>query len=56
MNLYKAWREPCYRIVLENLFYFTPGYRPLVYRLLFDVAGVHAFPFRTVSRQSSGVP
>ena len=25
MNLYKAWREPYYRILLENLFYFTPG-------------------------------
>ncbi len=49
MNLYKAWREPYYRILLENLLYFTPAYRPmgsLVYRLLFDLAGVHALPFR----------
>jgi hypothetical protein len=49
MNIYKAWREPYYRILLENFFYFTPGYRPmgaLVYRLLFDLAGAHAFPFR----------
>ena len=49
MNMYKAWREPYHRILLENLFYFTPGYRPmgsLVYRLLFDLAGVHALPYR----------
>jgi hypothetical protein len=49
MNIYKAWREPYPRILLENLFYFTPAYRPmgsLVYRLLFDLAGVHALPFR----------
>jgi hypothetical protein len=49
MNIYKAWREPYYRILVENIFYFTPGYRPmgsLVYRLLFDLAGVHALPFR----------
>jgi len=49
MNIYKAWREPYHRILLENFFYFTPGYRPmgsLVYRLLFDLAGVHAMPFR----------
>src|SRR3981081_4654674 len=39
MNIYKAWREPYYQILLENLFYFTPAYRPmgsLMYRLLFD--------------------
>src|SRR5579872_2783669 len=51
MNIYKAWREPFYRILLENIFYFTPGYRPmgaLVYRVLFDLAGVHALPFRIV--------
>jgi hypothetical protein len=51
MNIYKAWREPYYRILLENLAYFTPAYRPmgsLVYRLLFDLAGVHALPFRIV--------
>src|SRR5947207_710512 len=51
MNIYKAWREPYYRILLENIFYFTPAYRPfgsLVYRLLFDVAGVHALPYRIV--------
>ena len=49
MNIYKAWREPYYRILLENVFYFTSGYRPmgsLVYRLLFDLAGVHAAPYR----------
>lgn len=48
-NIYKAWREPYYRILLENIFYFTPGYRPLgalVYRLLFDLAGAHALPYR----------
>jgi hypothetical protein len=51
MNIYKAWREPHYRILLENLFYFTPAYRPmgsLVYRLLYDLAGVNALPFRIV--------
>src|SRR6266403_4757195 len=51
MNIYKAWREPHPRILLENLFYFTPAYRPmgsLVYRLLYDLAGVHALPFRIV--------
>jgi hypothetical protein len=51
MNIYKAWREPYHRLLLENLFYFTPEYRPmgsLVYHLLYDVAGVHALPFRIV--------
>ncbi len=51
MNIYGAWQKPYYRILLENVFYFTPGYRPmgsLVYRLLFDIAGINAFPFRVV--------
>jgi hypothetical protein len=51
MNMYLAWRKPYSRILLENIFYFTPGYRPmgtLVYRLLFDSAGINAFPYRLV--------
>jgi len=35
MNVYFAWQKPYSRILLENIFYFTPGYRPmgtLVYR------------------------
>lgn len=51
MNLYKAWRTPLHQILLENVMYFTPGYRPmgsLVYRLLFEMAGLHALPYRIV--------
>src|SRR5437016_4550729 len=49
MNLYVAWSRPFSRILFENVFYFTPGYRPmgtLVYRLLFEIAGLNAFPYR----------
>jgi len=29
MNVYFAWQKPYTRILLENIFYFTPGYRPM---------------------------
>jgi len=47
MNLYLAWRKPYSQILLQNIFYFTHGYRPmgaLVYRLLFDIAGDQRIP------------
>ena len=51
VNIYGAWRTPYSRILLEIICYFTPGYRPLgslVYRLLFDAAGLDPLPFRVV--------
>jgi hypothetical protein len=51
MNIDKAWHEPYYQILFENIFYFTSGYRPmgsLVYRLLFDIAGIDPFPYRVL--------
>jgi hypothetical protein len=49
MNMYQSWRLPYGRILLDNLFYFTSAYRPmgaLVYRVIFDLAGTDALPFR----------
>lgn len=50
-NIYLAWRKPYYRILLENVAFFTPAYRPmgtLFYRLLFDIAGLNALPYRII--------
>jgi hypothetical protein len=49
MNIYLAWQKPLLRLAGENVFFFSPGYRPfgnLVYRLLFEMAGFHPLPFR----------
>src|SRR5580704_10760967 len=49
MNTYLAWQKPLLRLAGENLFFFSPGYRPfgnLVYRLLFEMVGFHPLPFR----------
>lgn len=49
MNTYLAWQRPLSRFAVENIAFFSSGYRPLgnlVYRLLFAVAGFHPLPFR----------
>ena len=49
MNLYHACQPPIHKILLENVLYFSPAYRPmgsLVYRLLYEIGGFHPLRFR----------
>ncbi len=51
MNLYKSWYPPVSRHILDIVafFQFSDSYRPLgslFYRLLFDVYGMQALPYR----------
>ena len=49
MNTYLAWQKPLARFAVENIAFFSSGYRPLgnlLYRLLFGLAGFHPLPFR----------
>ena len=51
MNVHAAWEQSYWQILIQNLFYFTPGYRPfgsLVYRLLYDIGGLNPVLFRLV--------
>jgi hypothetical protein len=52
MNLYGAWSKPWKDLLLDNLRYYSPAYRPLgalFYRSLFGVFGFHPLPFRVMS-------
>lgn len=52
MNLYQAWILPWWKLALANVTPFTTVYRPfgaLVYRVLYDVAGLNPLPFRIVA-------
>ena len=49
MNTYFAWQKPLSRFAVENVAFFSSGYRPLgnlAYHLLFAWAGFHPLPFR----------
>jgi hypothetical protein len=52
MNLYDAWSKPWKEVLLDNLRYYSPAYRPLgalFYRSLFGLSGFHPLPFRVLS-------
>ncbi len=52
MNLYGAWSKPWKEVLLDNLRYYSPAYRPLgalFYRSLFALSGFHPWPFRALS-------
>lgn len=52
MNLYGAWSKPWKDVLLDNLRYYSPAYRPLgalFYRSLFGLFGFHPLPFRVLS-------
>jgi hypothetical protein len=52
MNMYFAWVLPLPRLLLGNLTPFTSVYRPLgsaFYRVMYDAAGLHPFPFRVAA-------
>jgi hypothetical protein len=49
MNLYAACQKPWRAVLLDNVAYFSPAYRPLgqlFYRSLFDLFGFNPLPFR----------
>lgn len=51
MNMFQADRQPFYRTLLDNVLYFSAGYRPmgtLVYRALYWLFGLSALPYRVV--------
>jgi hypothetical protein len=49
MNLYGYWSKPWRDLLIANLTYYSPFYRPLgglFYRSMFAAFGFHPFPFR----------
>ncbi|MBI3666525.1 MAG: hypothetical protein HY236_09945 [Acidobacteria bacterium] len=49
MNLYRYWVQPWWRVLWDNVIYFSPSYRPMggvFYRLAYAVAGFDPLPFR----------
>lgn len=47
MNLYGYWTQPVSALVKQNLFFWTPSYRPfggVIYRILFGIFGFNPYP------------